>query len=427
MSLDLSCARPCSSTSTSPSTATTGTSTRARCSAASAATYVVGAGAAYAASAAVRAGSACPCRRGRPGEQWRSHRSGPVDLDRECATPPVWHAGGMDDVSWGALALALTLVGGTYTWYAYQRRGLGAGARGAAITLLPLAAYLTKTLRMFTRIADAIGDWATSLVFSPAVWLGIVVAGSVGAALRRLAGRRAPQPAARRTARDGRRARAATAAGAQVRARRSSRGRRRHGRHRGACCASGASPEPTVPAGVARGGPPCSTWPRARPATLGAGRLLCVDGPAGSGKTTLAAAVAAPHRARPWSTPTTCSTAGPACPASPSSSTRCCCPLAAGEAGPLPALRLGRRALRRDRRGRARRRCWCVEGVGSGPGATPTCATVLVWVEVDATCGCAAGWRATARRCARSGSLDARRAARTSLDEGTRARADVVV
>jgi uridine kinase len=30
-----------------------------------------------------------------------------------------------------------------------------------------------------------------------------------------------------------------------------------------------------------------------RPATLGSGRLLCVDGPAGSGKTTLAAAVAA--------------------------------------------------------------------------------------------------------------------------------------
>lgn len=29
-----------------------------------------------------------------------------------------------------------------------------------------------------------------------------------------------------------------------------------------------------------------------RPATLGAGRLLCIDGPAGSGKTTLAAAVA---------------------------------------------------------------------------------------------------------------------------------------
>lgn len=90
---------------------------------------------------------------------------------------PVWQAGVMDDVSWGVLAFALTLVGGTYTWWAYQHRGLALALRGAAITLLPLAAYLTKTLRMFTRILDAIGDWATSLVFSPAVWLGVVVAG----------------------------------------------------------------------------------------------------------------------------------------------------------------------------------------------------------------------------------------------------------
>ncbi len=33
------------------------------------------------------------------------------------------------------------------------------------------------------------------------------------------------------------------------------------------------------------------TWTLARPPTLGAGRLLCVDGPAGSGKTTLGAAL----------------------------------------------------------------------------------------------------------------------------------------
>ena len=32
--------------------------------------------------------------------------------------------------------------------------------------------------------------------------------------------------------------------------------------------------------------------PPSRPATLGAGRLVCVDGPAGSGKTTLGAALA---------------------------------------------------------------------------------------------------------------------------------------
>ncbi len=81
----------------------------------------------------------------------------------------------MDDVAWGALTLSLTLLGGIWTWFAYQRRGLGAGLRGAGLTLLPLAAYLTRTLKMFGRIGDAVADWATDLVFSPRVWLGIVL------------------------------------------------------------------------------------------------------------------------------------------------------------------------------------------------------------------------------------------------------------
>ncbi|MDO9398217.1 MAG: hypothetical protein Q7T71_16855, partial [Herbiconiux sp.] len=73
----------------------------------------------------------------------------------------------MDDPSYFALALALTLVAGTITWFAYQKRGVGAGLKGAGITLLPIAAYLTKTLEMFARIGDAIGDWAVRLAFSP--------------------------------------------------------------------------------------------------------------------------------------------------------------------------------------------------------------------------------------------------------------------
>lgn len=80
-------------------------------------------------------------------------------------------------MTWAVLTVSLTVLGGIYTWFAYQRRGLAAGLKGAGITLLPLAAYLTKTLQMFTRIVDAVTDWATSLVFSPAVWLGVIVAG----------------------------------------------------------------------------------------------------------------------------------------------------------------------------------------------------------------------------------------------------------
>jgi hypothetical protein len=83
----------------------------------------------------------------------------------------------MDDVTWAVLTLSLTAVGGIYTWFAYQRRGLAAGLKGAGITVLPLAAYLTKTLQMFTRIGDAVTDWATGLAFSPAVWLGVILTG----------------------------------------------------------------------------------------------------------------------------------------------------------------------------------------------------------------------------------------------------------
>jgi heme exporter protein D len=83
----------------------------------------------------------------------------------------------VDDASWAALTLSLTVAGGIWTWLSFRRRGLASGLRALAFTLLPLAAYLTKTLRMFTQIADAIGTWAANLAFNPFVWSGIVVAG----------------------------------------------------------------------------------------------------------------------------------------------------------------------------------------------------------------------------------------------------------
>jgi hypothetical protein len=86
----------------------------------------------------------------------------------------------VDDVTWAALTLTLTLLGGIWTWFSFRRRGLASGLRAAAFTLLPLAAYLTKTLRMFTRIAEAIADWAASLVLNPLVWVGFVLFGISG-------------------------------------------------------------------------------------------------------------------------------------------------------------------------------------------------------------------------------------------------------
>ncbi|QIG43449.1 cellulose synthase [Nocardioides anomalus] len=83
----------------------------------------------------------------------------------------------MDDVSWGALAAALTLVAGIYTWFAFRRRGLAAGLRGAGLTLLPPALWLTDTLELVGDIGSSVAHWVGDFAFSPAAWLGIVLAG----------------------------------------------------------------------------------------------------------------------------------------------------------------------------------------------------------------------------------------------------------
>lgn len=83
----------------------------------------------------------------------------------------------MDEVTWAALTLTLTLLGGLWTWLAFRRRGVASGLRGAAFTLLPAAAWLTGTMEMFTEIGGSVADWATHVVFSPVVWAGVVLTG----------------------------------------------------------------------------------------------------------------------------------------------------------------------------------------------------------------------------------------------------------
>ena len=101
------------------------------------------------------------------------------------------HAGAVDEATWTVLTVALTAVGAVWTWYAFRRRGVASGLRGAGLTLLPPAAFLTGTVEMFTEIGTSVLDWATSLVLSPVVWAGIALAGlsvvllGTSAALRR--------------------------------------------------------------------------------------------------------------------------------------------------------------------------------------------------------------------------------------------------
>ena len=83
----------------------------------------------------------------------------------------------LDDAAWLALTAVLTALGALWTVRAARTKGSAAAVRGAALTLLPPAALLTGTLRLGTRIADAVVDWATALVFNPLLWFGVGLAG----------------------------------------------------------------------------------------------------------------------------------------------------------------------------------------------------------------------------------------------------------
>jgi hypothetical protein len=92
-----------------------------------------------------------------------------------------------NQITWFPLAGGLTLLGLIVSWLLWRRRGVAAGLRGVAWSLLPLAAYLTGAIKMLWQMGSAIGTFASSFVFSPRVWSGVIVAG-VAAALFVVAG-----------------------------------------------------------------------------------------------------------------------------------------------------------------------------------------------------------------------------------------------
>ena len=78
---------------------------------------------------------------------------------------------------WLPLCGGLTLLGLIISWVVWRRRGAAAGLRWAAVSLLPLAAYLTHAVKMLWQIGSAIGSFATSFIFSPQVWAGVALTG----------------------------------------------------------------------------------------------------------------------------------------------------------------------------------------------------------------------------------------------------------
>jgi len=85
--------------------------------------------------------------------------------------------GGFDEVAWLPLCAGLTMLGLAGSWLAFRRRGVAAGLRGAAWSLLPLVAYLTGVVTLLWKVGTAVTGWLAGFVFSPRVWAGVAVAG----------------------------------------------------------------------------------------------------------------------------------------------------------------------------------------------------------------------------------------------------------
>ena len=80
-------------------------------------------------------------------------------------------------IPWLAICGGVTAAGLVLSWLTARRRGVAAGLRGAAWSLLPLAAALTGAIKMIWRMGVAIGSFAAAFVFSPLVWAGLAVTG----------------------------------------------------------------------------------------------------------------------------------------------------------------------------------------------------------------------------------------------------------
>jgi hypothetical protein len=103
-------------------------------------------------------------------------------------------------VFWLPLCAALTALGLVITYAVGRKRGTRAMLRGVAWSLIPIALYLTGSIKMFWQIGDAIGNFASSFVFSPVKWAGIAVAGLIAVLFLATTGRERRKAARARAA-----------------------------------------------------------------------------------------------------------------------------------------------------------------------------------------------------------------------------------
>ena len=75
------------------------------------------------------------------------------------------------------LCVGLTLLGIIATGVAWRRGNKGRVVQGVGLALAPVALYFSGLLRLLWNAIVAFGTWASTLVFSPLIWLGMALLG----------------------------------------------------------------------------------------------------------------------------------------------------------------------------------------------------------------------------------------------------------
>ena len=96
-------------------------------------------------------------------------------------------------IAWLPLAAGLTVLGLILSYAVWRRSGTRPALRVVAVSLLPIAAYLTGAIEMLWKIGVAIGQFGTGFAFSTTKWVGIGVTGLAIALFLAAGGREAPQ------------------------------------------------------------------------------------------------------------------------------------------------------------------------------------------------------------------------------------------
>ena len=108
-----------------------------------------------------------------------------------------------NSIEWLPLTAGLTVLGLVLSYLAMRRHGVRPALRYFAVSLLPIAAYLTGATEMLWKVGAAIGQFGTGFVFSTTKWAGIGVTG-LAIALFIAAGGRGRRKASRQARKEAR-------------------------------------------------------------------------------------------------------------------------------------------------------------------------------------------------------------------------------